>query len=223
MKKGRQLNFILIGRSGSGKGTQAELLMEHSGNLLHVVTGDLFRELAKKDTDVSRKVKKILDEGGLPFDDLATTLWMYYLAHNLKEDQGLICDGFPRRVREAENLDRFLEFLERKQDTYVLSIDISRKEAFDRLTKRRICKKCSQLIPWVGKFKELKACDKRGGELIYRHDDKPEAINRRLDYYEESVVPTINYYKKQKRLIRINGEQSIEDVFRDILKAVNND
>lgn len=220
MKRGRKLNFILLGRSGSGKGTQVKLLNEHfGGNLLNVITGDLFRKLAKKDTDTSKRVAKILKRGGLPFDDLATALWMYYIAHNLKGDQGLICDGSPRRVKEANNLDGFLEFLERKQDTYVLLIDISEKEAFNRLTKRRTCKKCRRLIPYVGEFKEWKVC-KCGGKLYYRIDDKPDAIKGRMEYYEKSVVPTIEYYRKQKRLIEINGEQSIEDVFKDILKAM---
>lgn len=218
--KGRKLNFILIGRSGSGKGTQAKLLNKHfGGNLFHVVTGDLFRHLAKQKTDTSKRIAEILIEGGLPFDDLATTLWMYQIAHNLKEDQGLICDGFPRRVKEAENLDRFLEFLKRKQDVRVLLIDVSEKEAFDRLTKRRACKKCGRLIPWVGEFKKLKVCE-CGGKLYYRTDDKPKAIKGRMEYFKKSVVPTIDYYKKQKRLIRIDGEQSIEDVFKDILKAI---
>lgn len=219
MKKGRKLNFILIGRSGSGKGTQAKLLIKHFGNLYSLATGDLLRDLAKHKTDTGTRIKKVLEKGGLPFDDLATTLWMHNLAYNLKEDQGLICDGFPRRAREAENLDRFLEFLERKKDTYVLLIDISEKEAFNRLTKRRTCKKCGKLVPWVGEFKNWKKCE-CGGELYYRHDDNPEAIKGRMEYFEKSVVPAIDYYKKQKRLIKINGEQSIEDVFKDILKAV---
>ncbi len=197
MKKGRKINIILIGRSGSGKGTQAKLLKKHFGNMLHVVTGDLFRELAKKKTDTSKRVAEILKKGGLPHDDLATTLWMYNLAHNLKREEGLICDGFPRRTREAKNLDEFLEFLKRKQDTYVFLIDISEKEAFVRLTKRRI--------------------------YANRTDDKPDAIKGRMEYFKESVVPTIKYYEKQKRLIKINGEQSIEKVFEDILKTIKSD
>jgi adenylate kinase len=222
MKKGRKLNFILLGRSGSGKGTQAKLLKGHFDNLLHVVTGDLFRSLAKNDTDTSKEVAKILKRGGLPFDDLATTLWMHYIAHNLKEDQGLICDGFPRRENEAKNLDDFLTFLGREKDTYVLLIDISGQEAFDRLTKRRICKECGRIIPWVGQFKELKVCDKCNGELLARSDDNPKAIKERMNYFEKSVMPTVNYYKRQKRLIVIDGEQPIKDVFNDILKALKN-
>lgn len=218
MKK--PLNLSLIGRSGSGKGTQAELLREHFGNLFYISTGDLFRDLSKADTDSGKRVKKILQEGRLPYDDLATTLWMYEIAYKVRENQGIMADGFPRRLNEAKNFDQFLEFLERKENTFYILIDISREEAFDRLSKRRICKNCGQLIPWVGEFKNLKVCDKCGGELLNRPDDTSEAINNRLDYYDERVVEVVKYYEDQGKLIKINGEQPIEKVFNDILKAI---
>jgi len=214
------LNFVFIGRSGSGKGTQAKLLMKHFGNLHHFCTGDMFRDLAKADSAVSRIIKKILKEGGLPYDDLATTLWMHEISYKLKEDEGILADGFPRRLKEAQNLDEFLDFLGRKESTKILLIDISREDALNRLTKRRTCKKCGRLIPWVGKFKELKVCDKCGGELFTRTDDVPEAINSRLDYFEERVMPVVDYYRKQGRLIKINGDQPIDDVFKELLDKI---
>lgn len=220
MNKDKPLNFVLIGKSGSGKGTQAKLLIKHFGNLVHIASGDLFRNLAKADTDVGEKIRKILNEGGLPYDDIATTLWMHEIAYNIRSDQGILADGFPRRANEAKDLDQFLEFLERKENTFNILVDISRQEALDRLTKRKICKECGRSIPWVGEFKDLKVCDKCGGELVGRSDDTLEAINSRLDYYEERVVKAVEYYEDQGRLVRINGEQSIEDVFKDILKAI---
>ena len=220
MDKNKPLNFVLIGRSGSGKGTQAKLLSKHFGNLVAVTTGDLFRKLAKAGTDVAERVKKTMNEGGLPYDDLARTLWTYEIAYKVKADQGILADGLPRRLSEAKDFDQLLEFLERKENTFFLLIDISREEAFHRLTKRRVCKKCGRLIPWVGEFKKMKACDKCGGELITRPDDAPEAINNRLDYYDNRVMKVVKRYEEQGVLIKINGEQSIEDVFKDVLKAI---
>ena len=194
--------------------------MKHFGNLVYISTGDGFRSLAKVDSDVAERIRKIMTEGGLPYDDLAVTIWMHAIAYKVKKEQGIMADGFPRRLSEAKSFDEFLEFLERKENTFNLLIDISREEAFNRLTKRRLCKKCGRLIPWVGEFKNLKVCDKCGGELITRYDDNLEAINNRLDYYEDRVMETVKYYEDQGRLIKINGAQSIEDVFEEILKAI---
>ena len=187
----KPLNFILIGRSGSGKGTQAELIKNEFGNLAHITTGDLMRDLASKDTQVASKIKKIMQEGGLPYDDMATTLWMHKIAYSVKEEEGIICDGFPRRVVEAQNLDRFFEWLERKDSTKVLFLDIAHGEAFTRLKKR-------------------------GREI----DDNDEAIRGRMTYFEDKVMPVVNYYKEFNRLIDINGEQPIEDVFKEILEKI---
>ena len=220
MNKEKPLNFVLIGRSGSGKGTQAKMLSKHFGNLVTIATGDLFRNLAKAGTDVAERVKKTMEEGGLPYDDLATALWTHEISYKVRADQGILADGLPRRLSEAEDFDQLLEFLERKENTFFLLIDISREEAFHRLTKRRVCKKCERLIPWVGEFKKLKACDKCGGELITRSDDALEAINNRLDYYDNRVMKVVKRYEDQGVLVKINGEQSIEDVFKDVLKAL---
>ena len=216
----KPFNFTLIGRSGCGKGTQAKLLMKHFGNLYHIAAGDLFRDLARTESDTGKRIRKILEEGGLPLEDLAISLWMHELAYKIREDQGFILDGVPRRVEEAKALDRFLEFLERKETTFNILLDISREEAFNRLSKRRICKKCGRLIPWIGEFKKLKVCDKCSGPLVTRPDDTPEAINNRLDFYDNTVIKVVKYYEEQNRLIKINGEQPIEDVFKDILEAL---
>ena len=187
-------NFSLIGRSGCGKGTQAKLLMEKISNLYHVSTGDLFRKLVDTGSATAKKIAEVVDSGGLPFDDIATTLWMYEIAHNVKEGQGFVLDGAPRRLVEAQNLDRFMDFLEQKYETAMLLLDISRAEAFRRLMER--------------------------GEREKRDDDNAKAINNRLDYYEERVVEVIDYYEKQERLIRINGEQPIERVHEEIMVKI---
>jgi len=217
----KPLSFALIGRSGCGKGTQGELLMKHFGNLFNVSTGGLLRDLAKLDTSAGKGIKKILENGGLAPDFVIIGLWMRELCNNIKDDQGILLDGAPRRVIEAQAIDEFMDFLDRKDAFFPILIDVSREEAFSRLTNRRICKDCGKLIPWIGESKELKKCDACGGELYNRPDDNPEAINNRLDYYEDKVVPVVNYYKDKNRLVIINGEQPIEKVFEDVLKAVS--
>lgn len=189
-QKQNPLNFILLGRSGCGKGTQAQLLAERFSNIKIVSTGDLMRDLTKQNTDVGQRVKEILQKGGLPYDDLATALWMYKISYLIKNKEGIICDGFPRRLNEAKNLDKFLKWIERKERTKVLLLDISEKEAYTRLKKRA------------------------------REDDADLEIRNRLGWYQERTVPVIDYYKKGGRLIRINGEQTIEAIHQEILTKI---
>ncbi len=210
--------IIFLGRSGSGKGTQAELLMNKFSGFYYISTGDLFRKLAKANSDVSRIIAEVLSRGELPFDDLATTLWMHEVSFNVKEGEGIILDGAPRRVQEAKNLDKFLEFMGRLKNTRVLYIDVSKEEAVNRLLKRRICTKCGFLVPWLGDYKNWTTCNKCGGLLKARGDDKLEAIEGRMEFFKKAVVPTVKYYEKQNRLIKINGEQGIDKIFQDIVK-----
>ena len=209
-----------MGRSGCGKGTQAKFLMEHFGNMFYIATGDLFRDLAKQNTDSGKRIKRIVAEGGLPPDEIGIALLLYEISYKVGQEQGIVFDGVTRRAEEARMFDEFMKWLGRDKNTFHILIDISREEAFARVTKRRMCKKCSRLIPWVGEFKKLKVCDKCGGELAVRSDDTADAINARLDFFDQNVTEALEYYEKQGRLIKINGEQSIEDVFADILKAL---
>jgi len=188
-------NFVLIGKSGSGKGTQARFLIQKLSNLHYISTGDLFRKLASSGSETAKKIAEVIESGGLPFDDIATTLWMYEIAHNVKEGQGFVLDGSPRRLNEAANFDRFMNFLGQEQETAILLIDISREEAFRRLMKR--------------------------GERDTRTDDEEGFINSRLDYYEDRVVPVVEHYEKEGKLVRINGEQLVEDVHKEILAKLH--
>jgi adenylate kinase len=216
----KPLSFALIGRSGCGKGTQAELLQKHFGNLFYLQTGGLLRELAKLDTLAGKSAKQIMHEGKLFPDFMIIGLWMRELNVNVKEDQGVLFDGAFRRLIEAKQADEYFNFLGRENTLIPILIDISKQEAIDRLTKRRICKGCAKIIPYIGEYKKLEKCDNCGGELLHRPDDNPEAINNRLAYFDKEVLEVLDYYKKGNRLITVNGEQSIEKVFEDILKAV---
>lgn len=220
MSKKQPQIIILFGRSGSGKGTQAKLLIKEFG-FDYLGGGNLLRERAKKNDFSGKKLKKVMEKGELAPTHLVFKIWMEKVEK--KRDsinkRGLILDGNPRLLIEAQLIDIAFDWYEWTNVKAVL-LDISHQEAFDRLTSRRICKECSQIISLTGDFRGMKVCDKCGGELVARSDDKPEAINARLDYYKKDVEPVIEYYEKQKRLIRIDGEKSVEDVYQDIKKIL---
>ncbi len=211
---------IMLGRSGCGKGTQAKLLIKEFG-FKCLGSGDLLRKRSKKNDFSGRKIKQVMDQGERVPTPIMFRIWAEKI-EEIKDEvnkKGLIIDGNPRSLREAKLMNDAFKWYEWENIKVVL-LDISEQEAFDRLTKRRICKECGRLIPWVGDFKGIKICDECGGELITRSDDKPEAIKARLKYYKKDVKLAINYYEKQKRLIKVDGNKSIEDVYYDVKKAI---
>jgi adenylate kinase len=212
--------IILLGRSGSGKGTQAKLLIKEFG-FSYWGTGDLLRKKIAQGDDLGRELKKFMDRGDLVPTEVVFKIWSEKI-REMKGDiekKGLVIDGSPRMLEEAKMMDGLFEEFG-WENIKVILIDISEQEAFDRLTKRRICKECGRLIPWVGDFRGMKVCDKCGGELITRDDDKPEAIRARLDFYNKDVQPAVDYYQEKGILIKIDGDKSIEDVYKNIKKAI---
>jgi len=218
----KPLVIIVIGPPGSGKGTQAKLLAEKFG-LEYVGSGDILRARQKVGDFTGKKLIKVMGKGELVPSFIVSKILGDKLEKLKKRSKikGFILDGWTRIVIEAILADEALNWHEWDKNVKVILINISRKESFNRLTKRRQCKKCGQLIPWLGEFKKLKRCNKCGGELITRVDDTIQSIKKRLEEYKKETIPAINYYKKQKKLIEINGEQSIEGVFKDILRALN--
>ena len=213
--------IILMGRSGCGKGTQAKFIQKEFG-FGYLSSGQFLRDRTKKNDFSGRKLKKVMGKGELVPTPVMFRFWAGKIAEIRKKvnKKGLILDGNPRALLEAELMDGVFEWFE-WSNIKVILLDISNKEAFNRLTKRRICQECGRLIPWVGEFKKLKKCDKCGGELMTRFDDKPTAIRARLDFYKKDVQPAVDYYKKQGKLVRVSGGQSIKDVHQEILKFLN--
>ena len=211
----------MYGRPGSVKGTQAALLAEKFG-LEHFSSGEALRRRQKTNDFTAKKLTKVLSAGKWAPECIVIKLWMDKLEEfkQKRNFKGWIYDGGTRLDLETRLLDKALEWYEWEENVKVILIDISGKTAFYRLTKRRQCKKCKELIPWVGEFKKLKKCPKCGGELVHRYDDKPGAIRERLAQFKKYTIPQINYFKKRRKLIKINGEQPIEDVFKDVLKAI---
>ena len=219
--KNSKMIIVLLGRPGSGKGTQAKLLMKKF-ELEYFGSGDALRKRRKIKDFTSKKLFEVMTKGELVPSFIVSNLWIAKLEDYCKRQRlrGAILDGIPRRVIEAEFLDEALNWYGWQKQAKIFLIDISKKESFHRLTKRRMCTKCGRLIPWLGEFKKIKVCDKCGSKLITRRDDSRQAIQKRLSEFEKEVKKVIRRYQKQGKLIKINGEQSIENVFKDILKTL---
>ncbi len=216
------LIVIILGRSGCGKGTQAKLLQEKYG-LEYMGSGENLREKAATDGFSGRKIKEVINLGSFVPVPVIFQIWINKLEdwkNNKADLRGIIFDGSPRKLPEAHLLDESLEWYEWNKNVKVLLIDISEQEAFNRLTKRRICKNCDKLIPYIGDYKNLKVCDKCGGELVSRPDDKEESIRGRLDEFTKEVLPVIEHYKNKGLLITISGDQQIEGVHESIVRAI---
>ncbi len=212
--------IILLGKSGCGKGTQAKLLKEKF-NYEYIGSGDLLRKRALKKDFTGKKISEIFDKGGLIPVPVISKLWLEKVEElkNKKVLKGIIMDGNPRKILEAHLIDELFEYYEWSNIKAFL-INISNKEATNRLLKRRMCKKCKEIIPYVGVFKKLKKCHKCQGPLINRSDDTKKSVQKRLEWFKKDVQPIVNYYRKKGFLVKINGEQSIENVFKDILKCL---
>jgi len=219
--KKNPLIIILLGKSGSGKGTQAEFLQKKF-SLDYIGSGDLLRDRGNKKDFTGKGITKVMAKGGLIPTPVIFKLWLDRIEElkNKKNLKGFVMDGNPRKIIEAYLIDEVLEWYEWDKNVKIVLVDISNKEAIWRLTKRRICKNCKEIIPFVGHFRKIRKCPKCGGQLVHRGDDTIKSVKNRLAWFKTEVYPIINYYRKTGRLIKINGEQSIKDVFKDILKAI---
>ena len=213
--------IILLGAPGAGKGTQAKLLIEKF-NFDYIGSGDLLRARKKLNDFTGKKIGKVIDKGKRVATPVIFKLWMdkFEKFKRVPKFKGIIIDGSPRTTLEADMMEQALGWYEWEKNKRVILIDISTKEVIQRLTKRRMCEQCGRIIPFVGEFKKIKECDKCGGKLITRADDDEKGVKKRLEWFQTEVKPAINYYEKRGGLIKINGEQSIEDVFKDILKVL---
>ena len=210
--------FILLGPPMSGKGTQAVRLTQLLG-IPHVASGDLFRYNIKNQTVLGREAKKFIDRGDLVPDEI--TIGM--VAERLNREDcanGALLDGFPRTIPQAKALDGILGDLDASLEA-VFSIAVPDDALVERASGRRLCRSCGE--SYHLKFnppEEPGICDKDGGELYQREDDIPDTVRQRLEVYGRQTSPLIEFYRERGILVEINGDQSIDDVARDIEKVV---
>ncbi|MBU1199557.1 MAG: nucleoside monophosphate kinase [Nanoarchaeota archaeon] len=208
-----QINYVVLGLPGSGKGTQAALLAKETG-LVHISTGDEFRKIREEDSDIGRRVRELIDAGNLGTDEVANAIFLRVIK-NPEVEKGAVFDGYPRRVTQAEF------FKEYREVTKCIFIDVSEEECAKRMGARRVCSECNANYNTIYiKPKEEGVCDKCGGELKVRDDSTPEAIQKRFEVYHKETEPTVDYYEEKGLLLRVNGEQPIDDVFEELKKGL---
>jgi adenylate kinase len=205
-----ELNLILIGPPGAGKGTQAERLVEDFG-LPYYATGDILRDAVKQETELGRKAKEFMNNGDLVPDDLITEVILERIDSDEAAD-GFLLDGFPRTVPQAEALEKGLAGRGREL-TAALLVDVPDDEVIKRLSGRRICTK-NQHVYHVdfNPPKNEGACDMDGSKLIQRDDDRPETVKKRLEVYHEQTEPLIKWYEDRGLLRRFDGTRSPDEV-----------
>ena len=204
--KDNNLNLILLGAPGAGKGTQAAQISEKY-KLPHISTGDIFRKNLKEGTPIGLKAKAYMDKGELVPDEITVEIVRQRL---IEADckNGYLLDGFPRNAAQAKALDKITKI------DAVINIDVDLKLLSARLTGRRVCGACGE-SHHITTMKGDK-CVKCGGQLIHRADDSIETVNNRLNVYEKQTAPLIEFYTKQGKLRTVDGNKTIEKVFESI-------
>jgi adenylate kinase len=209
---------MLLGAPGVGKGTQAKKIMAKYG-IPQISTGDILRNEVREQTELGKLAKEVMERGELVPDEIILKM----IEKRLQEpdcQKGFILDGFPRTIPQAEGLEKILQKMG-NISLKVIEISVPDEEIIRRLSARRICSKCGKdynLIfnppPPDGK------CEVCGGEIIQRDDDKEETIRKRLEVYRKQTEPLVAYYQKKGNLYRVDGTQSIEEVFQEIEKII---
>ena len=208
----------MLGPPGAGKGTQAVNLAKATG-LVHLATGDMFRENLREETELGLLAKTHMDKGDLVPDDVTIRMLLDRLDRP-DAATGAMLDGFPRTAGQAEALDAALSERDQQVDC-VLLIDVSRAEVKSRLGGRWTCPDDGAIYHEVNKPpKNDMRCDNCDTPLIQRDDDQPEAIANRLKVYEEQTAPLIGYYEEAGKLVHIDGQRSPEAVGEDLLNTV---
>ena len=212
------MKIIMLGAPGAGKCTQAKMIAEKCG-IPHISTGDIFRANIKNGTELGAKAKEYMDKGLLVPDELVCDLVVDRI-QQADCEKGYILDGFPRTIPQAEALENALNAIEQKLD-YAIDIDVPDENIINRMSGRRACVGCGATYHVLFNPTKVEGkCDVCGESLILRDDDKPETVKKRLDVYHTQTQPLIDFYTERKVLVEVDGTQSMDKVFDDIMKIL---
>jgi adenylate kinase len=210
------VRLLVLGKQGAGKGTQAVRIARHYG-VPHISTGDMFRAAAAAGTSFGLRANEYMTRGELVPDDVVIGVVAERLAKDDAQDRGFVLDGFPRTRVQAEELQRLLgpSGLDAAVD-----IDVPTDVVIDRISGRRVCSTCGATyhvnappkVPWV--------CDKDGGDVVQREDDTPEAVTKRLEFYETDTRPLLDFYDGLGLLVTVDGVGEPDDVFDRLVDGV---
>ena len=212
------MRLIMLGAPGAGKGTQAKVISEKYG-IPHISTGDIFRANIKNETELGLKAKAYMDQGLLVPDELVVDL----VANRFENDDcknGFVLDGFPRTIPQAVALDSALEKMDVKID-FAVDVDVPDEAITKRMSGRRACVGCGSTYHVVTIPPTVEGiCDRCGGALIQRDDDKEETVLKRLDVYHAQTQPLIDYYKAKNVLASIDGDRDMKAITEAIVKIL---
>ncbi len=210
--------IIMLGAPGAGKGTQADILSREM-RLSHIASGDLFRQALEKKTELGLLAKSYMEKGGLVPDEITIKM---ILERASQPDcvSGCLFDGFPRTLGQAEALDKALAN-HGKSIEQAIYIEVPNEELVKRLSGRWLCQNCQTPYHVITSPPEMPGkCDKCGGELYQRSDDREETVKERLNVFYNLTIPILDYYRKQDKLIEVNGNLGIQEVAREIVSML---
>jgi len=216
---GQNLRLVLFGPPGAGKGTQAHLLRDKL-NLAHISSGDLFRNNLNNKTPLGLKAAEYMNQGQLVPDEVTIDIVLDKVL-SLNSAEGFILDGFPRNRNQAEVLEKALTQRSRNIDK-VVHIDVSQEELVRRLGGRYICRDCQapHNVNAMDSTQKDPKCEQCGGELYQREDDRSEAVQRRIQVYNDETVPVLDFYRERDLLLDVSGLNTVVNVYQDVLSGL---
>lgn len=211
-----QLNLVVLGKQGAGKGTQSQRLAERY-SLAHISTGDILRAAVKDATPLGLEVKAVMEAGQLVSDELVNRL---VEERYTRDDarRGGVLDGFPRTLAQANALE---DLLGRDGIKLCVNLEVPIELVTERLSSRRVCANCATSYRASDPSARSGVCEKCGGDVVQRSDDRPEAIRQRLEFYERDTAPLLDFYAARELLVVVNGDQSPDEVTADIVARLD--